>query len=286
MCGTEACDRAEAERDHRHKPQIVGHVLVAHRGAAEAARQIGAARGLDGLYRTTTARALDDADDGQAQLVGHALGNDGFFRDGGIGRAAAHGEVVARDDDRTSVDRRATGNPVRRREALQLVLLVVAGHAGNGADLAQRAWIDQFSDPLTDGEPAAIVLAAHLVGAAHYPCVALALSQLVKLRLPALVAAVGAIVLGHFLVSPAPRVVLICIRMLTVLKPLRESQTQKTNGHPHEAPEAMALVGKGPGDCRLIAGWKRRGRRAARASYHAPPPTSVNGPRWLAQPKS
>ena len=62
---------------------------------------------------------------------------------------------------------------------------VVLGLAGDGADLVEAAAIDQAVDALAHGEPAAVVLALDLVGAAHPPRQLLARAQLVELRLPA-----------------------------------------------------------------------------------------------------
>jgi hypothetical protein len=89
------------------------------------------------------------------------------------------------------------GDAVGRNERLQPVVGVVAGNPGDGADLAQGARIDQLLDALADGEPPAVVLPPDLVWPAHGAGQALALSQLFELRLPALVIAAGAIVVGH-----------------------------------------------------------------------------------------
>ena len=124
-------------------------------------------RRLDGLDRAAAAGALDDADDRQAQLVGHALGQDRLHRDGGVGRAAAHREVVAQHDHRAAVDLRSPHHAVGRRELGQLVVGVVLGLAGDGADLVEAALVDQPVDALAHREPAAVVLALHLVGPAH-----------------------------------------------------------------------------------------------------------------------
>jgi hypothetical protein len=124
------------------------------------------------------------ASDGQAQLVRHALGEDRLHVDGGVGRATAHGEVVARHDHGPAVDAGAAHNAVRRRELGQLVVGVVLGLAGNGADLVEAALVDQPVDALTHREPAAVVLPFDLVRPAHLARHAFARAQLVEFRLP------------------------------------------------------------------------------------------------------
>ena len=60
--GAEACHRTETKPDHRHDSHV-GHRVPVPTRAADAARQIGRALGLDGLHRTAAAGALDHADD-------------------------------------------------------------------------------------------------------------------------------------------------------------------------------------------------------------------------------
>ena len=181
----EARHRAEPQRHHRHVAEGRGEILVAHARVAELTRQVGTPRRLDGLDRAAAARALDDADDRQAQLVGHALGQDRLHVDGGVGRPAAQGEVVAQHDDRPAVDRGATHDAIGRRELGQLVVGVVFGLAGDGADLVEAAFVDQPVDALAHRQPAAVVLALDLVGPAHLARHAFARAQFVEFRLPA-----------------------------------------------------------------------------------------------------
>ena len=61
---------------------------------------------------------------------------------------------------------------------------IILGLAGNGADLMEAAAVDQGLDALAHREPPALVLALHLVGAAHLARHALARPQLVELCLP------------------------------------------------------------------------------------------------------
>ena len=110
-----ARDRAEPEADHRHARHVRRRVPVPAR-AADAAGQIGRALGLDGLDRAAAAGAFDDADDRQAEIMRHLLGHQRLRRDRRIGRAAAHGKIVADHDDRAAVDLAAAEHAVRRRQ--------------------------------------------------------------------------------------------------------------------------------------------------------------------------
>jgi len=82
--------------------------------------------GFDGFHRTTATGAFDQPDDGQTEIVRHLLGHQRLRRDRGIGRAAAHGEIVADSYHRSAVDLAAAEHAVRRRQILQLALLVIS----------------------------------------------------------------------------------------------------------------------------------------------------------------
>src|SRR5689334_7999688 len=97
--------------------------------AADAAGQIGRALGLDGLDRTATTGALDDADDGQAEIMRHLFRHQGFCRDRSVRRTAADRKVVADHDYSTAVDLAAAEHAVRRRYVLELALLVIFADA-------------------------------------------------------------------------------------------------------------------------------------------------------------
>ena len=84
-----------------------------------------------------------------------------------------------------SVDLAAAHDDVGRREIDQVVASVIFRLAGDAADLAERTLVEQPVDALADGEPSAIVLALHLVGAAHALRHFLTAAQLVHFRLPA-----------------------------------------------------------------------------------------------------
>ena len=99
----EARDRAQPKADHRHARHVGDRVPVPAR-AADAAGQIGRALGLDRLHRAAAAGTFDHADDRQPEIMRHLLGHQRLGRDRGIGRAAAHGKVVADHDHRAAVD--------------------------------------------------------------------------------------------------------------------------------------------------------------------------------------
>ena len=114
--------RAEPERDDRHEAHIRRRVVIGQ-VRADPARQVGAPGGLDRLDRAAAARALDDADDRQPQIVRHLLGHQRLFADRRVGRAAAHREIVADDDDRAAVDPGAAHHAVRRHQLDQPAVL-------------------------------------------------------------------------------------------------------------------------------------------------------------------
>ena len=96
--------------------------MVVQPGAATAARQVGPPGRLDGLHRAAAARALDDADDRQAEIGRHALRHDRLLADGGVGAAAAHGEVVADHHHRAAIHQAAADDAVGGREFRQLAI--------------------------------------------------------------------------------------------------------------------------------------------------------------------
>ena len=188
MAASRAAPRPATEPRPRPDGRHGAHVLH-HPFPAAHARHVGAAGGLDGLDRAAAARALDHADQRHAILVGVALDEDVLLLDRGVGRAAAHREVVAGDGDGPAVDLGAAHHGVGRHQVDEVVAAVVLGLAGDAADLAERVLVDQPVDALAHGEAAAIVLALHLVGAAHAPGHLLTAAQLVHLRLPGHLAA-------------------------------------------------------------------------------------------------
>ena len=91
---------------------------------------------------------------------------------------------VSRNRDGTSVDPAPAHHEIAGHQMRKVVLAVVLGHAGDAADLAERLLVEQLLDALACGKAAAIVLAFHLVGAAHLARHLLAAAQLVHFRLP------------------------------------------------------------------------------------------------------
>src|SRR5262249_51135103 len=107
-----------------------------------------------------------------------------LFLDRGVGRAAAHREVVAADDDRAAIDFPAAEDEIGGRERLQIVGRVVGGLAGDLADLVKRARIDELGDAFADRHAAARVLAFYAPGPAELLRHRFTPPQLVHLRLP------------------------------------------------------------------------------------------------------
>src|SRR6185295_1238067 len=130
------------------------------------------------------ARALDHADEGQPQIMRHALALVVLALDRGVGGAATHGEVVASDHDRPAVDLGAAEHEIRGRELHEVVVLVVLGAAGDLADLVEARGIGELGDALADGETAAVVLTLDALGPAELLGERLAPAELVHLLLP------------------------------------------------------------------------------------------------------
>ncbi len=84
-----------------------------------------------------------------------------------IGRAAAHGEIVGRGDDRPAVDIRAPEDKIARGKVFQLAIGAISRAPGDLADLAKAARIDNRGDPRPRIHLAAPVLARDLFLAAH-----------------------------------------------------------------------------------------------------------------------
>ena len=99
--------------------------------------------------------------------------------------APPHGEVVAAYRHGAAVDAAAAHDEVGRHEVGEVAGLVVLRLAGDGADLVERAGIEQALDALAHGELAAVMLALDLVGAAHAVRQLFAAAQVVDLGLPA-----------------------------------------------------------------------------------------------------
>src|SRR5262245_49048593 len=180
MGGAEAGDGAEPERHPRHRRDVVDH-----RFPAADAGHVGAPGGLDGLHGAAAAGALYQADQRQAQLVGHLLAEQVLVLERGVRGAAAHGEVVAAYHHRAPVDGRSSEDEVRGREALEVVVLVVGRLAGDLADLVEAPGIHELVDPLPNRQASAVVLAAHSLLAAQLLGESLAALEFLELWLPA-----------------------------------------------------------------------------------------------------
>ena len=153
-------------------------------GTRDPPRQIGAPGGLDGFHRTATARTFDDADDGQTEFIGHLLRHHGLFLDGGIGRAATYREIVTAHHYGTAVYHAAPDHTICCLQMREIAVVVVAGLASNGAHFVKTTCVEQRVYAFAHGKSSAIVLAFHLVGAAHLPGKRLAGTQFVEFGLP------------------------------------------------------------------------------------------------------
>ena len=104
--------------------------------------------------------------------------------DGGIGRPAAHGEIVGRGDHRAAFDVGAAEDQVGGIEVGELACGIVMPLAGDLANLAERTRIDQPGNSRARIELAARVLPRDLFGAAHPLGQCLAAAQFVDFGLP------------------------------------------------------------------------------------------------------
>src|SRR5262249_10729212 len=148
------------------------------------ARDVGAPGLLVRLDAATSAGPVDQADDRQPQLPGHALAVDLLSVDAGVGRAATHGEVVAADDHAPAADASRPEDRVSREKAVELAVLV-RRLAGQRAGLGERAAVEQLLDPLAHAEAAGLVLALDVVRAAHAARQLVAAPELLDLFFPA-----------------------------------------------------------------------------------------------------
>ena len=114
----------------------------------------------------------------------HLLRHQRLGGDRCIGRAAAHGEIVADHHHGAAVDPGAAEHAVRRRQVLELVALVVFGDAGDGTDFVEAVLVDELVDALTNREPALVALPLDLVNASHLPRERFAPGEVVEFRLP------------------------------------------------------------------------------------------------------
>ena len=85
-------DRPQRGRHHRHRGEVLDQVEAGQR------RDVGEAHLLERLDAAAATGAVHEPDERQPQVVRHALRVDGLLPDGGVGGAAADGEVVALHD--------------------------------------------------------------------------------------------------------------------------------------------------------------------------------------------
>ncbi len=84
--------------------------------------------------------------------------------------ATANRKVFTTNGDWATVDARDAADIGRGFDGLQLMIGVIFGGAGKGADLAETADIGEGGEPLADGETTIIVLARYSFRATHFSC--------------------------------------------------------------------------------------------------------------------
>jgi hypothetical protein len=136
------------------------------------------------LHAAATAGAVDEAHERQAQVVRHPLREHHLLPDRGVGRPAAHREVVALEHRPAPVDPALPDDHVRGQEVRQLSVLVICALAGDGTGLVEAARVEQPLDALAHREPPRLVLARDALLAAHPPRKLLAPAELLELGLP------------------------------------------------------------------------------------------------------
>ncbi len=114
----------------------------------------------------------------------HFLGHQRFCGNRGIRRAAAHRKIIADHDHGAAIDLAAAEYAIGRRQVGEFAAGVILGDAGNRPDLVEGFWIDQFVDPLANGEPALVALPLDLVNASHLVRERFAPGEVVEFRLP------------------------------------------------------------------------------------------------------
>jgi hypothetical protein len=148
-------------------------------------RNVGAARRLDGFHRTAAAHPVDKTNVRQPQFERETFGALAFACDRGIGRTAAHGEIVAGENHRTAADVGGAEHEVRRRERAQLAFSIVVAHARQRADLVERVGVADGRDALANGQLAELMLPRHFVRATHLQRERFAAAKFVDLLSPA-----------------------------------------------------------------------------------------------------
>ena len=114
----------------------------------------------------------------QLQLECEPFGSQTLTSDGCFGRTASDGKVIARQNDRATVDLGTAEQEIGGCKRNQLAVGVILGDPGDGADLMKGIWIADCADALADGELVELMLASDLLGAAHLKRELLPLAQL------------------------------------------------------------------------------------------------------------
>ena len=179
MRRTQPCDRAQPQRDTRYRAHIGDDCLP-----AGSAGHIGTAGGFDCLDRSAAAGSFNEPQQGQAQLVSHALAHQVLVLDRGVGGTAANCEVIATDDNAAAIDHGAAENKIGRCQFFKIVVAVILRHAGNLAEFAEAAVIGEHRDAFANCQPAAIMLALDPLGTAEFLGKGFATFQFVQFRLP------------------------------------------------------------------------------------------------------
>jgi hypothetical protein len=147
-------------------------------------RHVGEAHLLERLDAAPAAGPVDEADEGQAQVVRHPFGVDRLLPDCGVGGAAPDGEVVALENRPPPLDPALPDDDVGGQEVGELTLVVVGPLAGQHAGLVEGARVEEAVDALANVQAPGRVLALDPLGAAHLPGELLAVAELGDLRVP------------------------------------------------------------------------------------------------------
>jgi hypothetical protein len=167
---------AQRHADHRHGfQQLVGRParVLGDLGAADLHQQLDAAAGR-----------IHQADDRHAQLVRQAFDVDPLVGDRGLGRAGADREVVHVQRHLASLDAAGADDGVGRVDALEGTVAAVVALAGQAAEFAEAAVIQQGRDAFARIEPAAGLELGQGLGAAHGAGLAAAKLQFSEFRGP------------------------------------------------------------------------------------------------------
>ena len=144
-------------------------------------RDVGASDLLEGL--DAAAGRVEESHVRQAPAERQLLGVAALVADRGVGGAAAHGEVAAVQHRPAAVQAGEADDPVGGPHVLELVA-VVAGHAGELADLLERTLVSEHVETLPDRQLAAAVLLRDAGFAAHLPGELAAPPQFLDFSLP------------------------------------------------------------------------------------------------------